>query len=98
MCLYLGWNLSATDIIVGLSDDSVAITSLGESQLEAKQEWKAHDFKLWTTSFDIQQTHLVYTGSDNYKFSGWYLHGVHSSWHFKIPTPIKWGLLYSQEP
>ncbi|PON72223.1 Guanine nucleotide-binding protein, beta subunit [Parasponia andersonii] len=71
MCLYLDWNPSATDITVGLSDGSVAITSLVESQLEVKQEWKAHDFELWTTSFDIQQPHLVYTGSDDCKFSGW---------------------------
>ncbi|PON72215.1 LOW QUALITY PROTEIN: WD40/YVTN repeat-like-containing domain containing protein [Parasponia andersonii] len=74
MCLYLGWNPSATDIIVGLSNDSVAITSLGESQLEVEQE-KAHNFKLWTTSFDIQQTHLAYTGSEDYKFNSWNLHG-----------------------
>ena len=71
MCLYLDWNPSATAITVGLSDGSVSIVSLLESKLEILEEWKAHDFELWTTSFDLHQPNLVYTGSDDCKFSCW---------------------------
>lgn len=56
---------------VGLSDGSVSIVSLDESQLNVLQEWKAHDFEVWAASFDIQQPMLVYTGSDDCKFSCW---------------------------
>ncbi|KAL9298196.1 hypothetical protein ACSQ67_024092 [Phaseolus vulgaris] len=71
MCLYLDWNSSATCITVGLSDGSVSIVSVLESKLEIQQEWKAHDFEVWTTSFDTHQPNLVYTGSDDCKFSCW---------------------------
>lgn len=71
MCLCLDWNPSATSITVGLSDGSLSIVSLLESQMEVQQEWKAHDFELWATSFDIHQPQLVYTGSDDCKFSCW---------------------------
>ncbi|XP_012568702.1 uncharacterized protein [Cicer arietinum] len=71
MCLYLDWNPSATSITVGLSDGCVSIVSLLESKLEIQEEWKAHDFELWTTSFDIHQPNLVYTGSDDCKFCCW---------------------------
>lgn len=70
MCLCLDWNPSAASITVGLSDGSVSILSLNESELRT-QEWKAHDFELWATSFDIHQPQLVYTGSDDCKFSCW---------------------------
>lgn len=71
MCLCLEWNPSATSITVGLSDGSVSIVSVVESQLEVLQQWKAHEFELWATTFDVHQPHLVYTGSDDCKFSGW---------------------------
>ncbi|KAL2227975.1 diphthine methyltransferase homolog isoform X1 [Sesamum indicum] len=71
MCLCIDWNSSATSMAVGLSDGSVSIISLDESQLNILQEWKAHDFELWAASFDIQQPMLVYTGSDDCKFSCW---------------------------
>lgn len=71
MCLFLDWNPSATSITVGLSDGSVSIVSLAESQLETQESWKAHDFEVWTTSFDIHQPQLVYSGSDDCKFSCW---------------------------
>lgn len=71
MCLCLEWNPSATSITVGLSDGSVSIVSVVESQLEVLQQWKAHEFELWATSFDVHQPHMVYTGSDDCKFSGW---------------------------
>ncbi|GFP88097.1 diphthamide biosynthesis protein 7 homolog [Phtheirospermum japonicum] len=71
MCLCIDWNSSATSLAVGLSDGSVSIVSLHEAQLNILQEWKAHDFELWAASFDIQQPMLVYTGSDDCKFSCW---------------------------
>ncbi|KAJ0106160.1 hypothetical protein Patl1_18065 [Pistacia atlantica] len=79
MCLCLEWNPSATSITVGLSDGSVSIISLEESKLEIQQDWKAHDFELWATSFDIHQPQLVYTGSDDCKFSCWDIRGSTSS-------------------
>ncbi|KAG4138526.1 hypothetical protein ERO13_D07G139801v2 [Gossypium hirsutum] len=57
-------NPTATSVSVGLSDGSVSITTLAESKIEKLQGWKAHDFELWTTCFDIHQPQLVYTGSD----------------------------------
>ncbi|TYI50124.1 hypothetical protein E1A91_D12G080200v1 [Gossypium mustelinum] len=57
-------NPTATSVSVRISDGSVSITTLAESKIEKLQEWKAHDFELWTTCFDIHQPQLVYTGSD----------------------------------
>ncbi|KAB2609319.1 diphthamide biosynthesis protein 7-like protein [Pyrus ussuriensis x Pyrus communis] len=54
MCLFLDWNPSATSITVGLSDFSIR-----ESQLETIEMWNAHDFEVWTTSFDIHQPQLL---------------------------------------
>jgi diphthamide biosynthesis protein 7 len=71
MCLCVDWNPSTTSISVGLSDGSVSVVSFSESQLNVIQEWKAHDFELWAASFDIHQPQLVYTGSDDCKFSCW---------------------------
>lgn len=71
MCLCLDWNPSATSISVGLSDGSVSIISLLESETSILQEWKAHTFELWATSFDPHQPNIVYTGSDDCKFSCW---------------------------
>ncbi|KAG6753134.1 hypothetical protein POTOM_043178 [Populus tomentosa] len=45
--------------------------SFSESQLDVIQEWEAHEFELWAASFDIHQPQLVYTGSDDCKFSCW---------------------------
>ncbi|CAI0398576.1 unnamed protein product [Linum tenue] len=79
MCLCLDWNPSATSISLGLSDGSVSVVSISESQLVVVQEWQAHAFELWTASFDIHQPHLVYSGSDDCKFSCWDLRDDPSS-------------------
>lgn len=71
MCLCLDWNSSDTSITVGLSDGSISIISITESQLSPQQEWKAHDFEVWAAAFDIHQPQLVYTGSDDCKFICW---------------------------
>ncbi|OIW16403.1 hypothetical protein TanjilG_19119 [Lupinus angustifolius] len=92
MCLYLDWNPSETSITVGLSDGSVSIVSLCESKLEVQQEWKAHDFELWTTSFDIHQPNLVYTGSDDCKFSCWDLRDSPSNLVFQSSKVHKMGV------
>ncbi|TYH62971.1 hypothetical protein ES332_D07G157800v1 [Gossypium tomentosum] len=52
-------NPTATSVSVGLSDGSVSITTLAESKIEKLQGWKAHDFELWTTCFDIHQPQLI---------------------------------------
>ncbi|CAN6585383.1 unnamed protein product [Malus baccata var. baccata] len=52
-CLFLDWNPSTTSITMGLPDGSIR-----ESQLETNEMWNAHDFEVWTTSFDIHQPQL----------------------------------------
>ncbi|KAK4278284.1 hypothetical protein QN277_016149 [Acacia crassicarpa] len=92
MCLYLDWNPSATLITVGLSDGSVSIVSLLESRLEIQENWKAHEFELWTTSFDTHQPNLVYTGSDDCKFTGWDLRDSPSRMVFQNSKVHKMGV------
>ena len=92
MCLFLDWNPSATCISVGLSDGSISIISLRESQLDICQEWKAHEFELWSTSFDIHQPQLVYTGSDDCKFSCWDLRDSPSKLAFQNSKVHKMGV------
>ncbi|KAJ7960955.1 WD40 repeat [Quillaja saponaria] len=92
MCLYLDWNPSATSLTVGLSDGSVSIISFSESKLEIQEEWKAHDFELWATSFDIHQPQLVYTGSDDCKFSCWDLRDSPSNLVFQNSKIHKMGV------
>ena len=70
MCLCLDWNPLATSLTVGLSDGSISVASLAESQLIEDQQLKAHDFELWATSFDPHQPSVVYAGSDDCKFIG----------------------------
>ncbi|MCL7038685.1 hypothetical protein MKW94_001899 [Papaver nudicaule] len=71
MCLCVDWNPSATSITVGLSDGSVSVLTLAESQLKIQQSWEAHEFEVWAANFDTQQPNLVYTGSDDCKFCCW---------------------------
>lgn len=92
MCLCLDWNPSATSITVGLSDGSVSVVSLTESRLSTVQEWKAHDFELWAASFDIHQPHVVYTGSDDCKFSCWDLRDDPSKLVFQNTKVHKMGV------
>ncbi|XP_043813434.1 diphthine methyltransferase homolog isoform X2 [Manihot esculenta] len=92
MCLCLDWNPSATSISVGLSNGSVSIVSFSESQLDVSQEWKAHDFELWATSFDMHQPQLVYTGSDDCKFSCWDLRDSPPNMAFQNSKAHKMGV------
>lgn len=77
---------------VGLSNGSVSILSLEESQLNISQEWKAHDFELWAASFDIQHPRLVYTGSDDCRFSCWDLREDPSQLAFQNTKTHKMGV------
>lgn len=92
MCLCLDWNPLATSLAVGLSDGSVSIASLAESQLSVEQQWKAHEFELWAASFDIHQPNVVYTGSDDCKFSGWDLREASSMPAFRNSKIHKMGI------
>lgn len=92
MCLCLDWNPSATSISVGLSDGSLSIISLMESKLDIQQEWKAHEFELWAASFDIHQPQLVYSGSDDCKFSCWDLRDCPSNLVFQNSKIHKMGV------
>ncbi|EPS60586.1 hypothetical protein M569_14216 [Genlisea aurea] len=79
MSLCVDWHPSAASMAVGLSDGSVSIVSLDQSILNERHHWKAHDFELWAASFDIQNPMLVYTGSDDCRFSCWDLRNDPSS-------------------
>lgn len=92
MCLYLDWNPFATSVTVGLSNGSVSIVSLVDSGLRVQEEWKAHDFELWTTIFDTNQPHLVYTGSDDCKLCCWDLRGGSSKLVFQNSKAHKMGV------
>ncbi|XP_057475032.1 uncharacterized protein LOC130763098 [Actinidia eriantha] len=92
MCLCLDWNPSATSISVGLSDGSVSIISFLDAKLDIQEEWKAHEFELWATSFDIHQPQLVYTGSDDCKFSCWDLRDGPSKLAFQNSKSHKMGV------
>ncbi|KAM7275796.1 hypothetical protein ACFE04_017662 [Oxalis oulophora] len=83
MCLCLDWNPSGTETTVGLSDGSLSINSLAESKLETIQEWKAHGFEVWASSFDTHQPDLVYSGSDDCKFICWDLRDSPSNLAFQ---------------
>ncbi|KAF9622126.1 hypothetical protein IFM89_029410 [Coptis chinensis] len=92
MCLCLDWNPSATSISVGLSDGSASIITVREAQLKVQQTWVAHDFEVWATSFDTHQPHLVYTGSDDCRFSCWDLRESLSSLAFQNKKTHKMGI------
>ncbi|KAF9624507.1 hypothetical protein IFM89_011620 [Coptis chinensis] len=92
MCLCLDWNPSATSISVGLLDGSVSIITVREAQLKVQKTWVAHDFEVWATSFDTHQPHLVYTGSDDCRFSCWDLRESPSSLAFQNKKTHKMGI------
>ncbi|XP_023763320.1 uncharacterized protein LOC111911806 [Lactuca sativa] len=83
MCLCLDWNPSATSISVGHSDGSISLTAFQETKTITLQQWKAHDYEVWATTFDPDQPNLVYTGSDDCKFKGWDLRNSPSSTTFQ---------------
>ncbi|KAJ6810300.1 diphthine methyltransferase [Iris pallida] len=71
MCLYVDWNLSSTSTVLGLSDGSISTVAVREDQLQTSQLWMAHEYEVWCTVFDTYQPHLLYSGSDDCRFSCW---------------------------
>ncbi|KAK1326246.1 WD-40 repeat-containing protein MSI5 [Acorus calamus] len=71
MCLCLDWHPLGTSISLGLSNGSIAVVTLQESQPHISQTWQAHDYEVWATSFDNHQPQLLYTGSDDCRLSCW---------------------------
>ncbi|XP_076922668.1 uncharacterized protein LOC143584519 [Bidens hawaiensis] len=92
MCLCLDWNPRATLISTGLSNGSVSLISVDETKTSVLQEWKAHDFEVWATTFDPDQPHIVYTGSDDCKFKGWDLRTSPSKIAFQNSKAHKMGV------
>ncbi|KAL8037321.1 hypothetical protein ABFX02_11G031400 [Erythranthe guttata] len=92
MCLCIDWNQFAKSMAVGHSNGSISIVSLNESEINLLQEFKAHDFEVWAASFDIQQPKLVYTGSDDCKFTGWDLRDNPSNLVFQNKKTHKMGI------
>ncbi|KAI3866574.1 hypothetical protein MKX03_023786 [Papaver bracteatum] len=56
ICMCLDWGPSATSITVGLSDGSIFVLTLAESQLKCR----SHEYEVWAANFDTQQPNLVY--------------------------------------
>ncbi|KAJ3692529.1 hypothetical protein LUZ60_012879 [Juncus effusus] len=71
MCLYVDWRNSLDCISVSHSDGSISLISFKESELKVTQNWQAHQFEAWTTTFDLFNPHLLYSGSDDCRFSCW---------------------------
>lgn len=58
-------------IMLGLSDGSVLIVAVREDQLGSSQSWVAHDCEVWATALDTCTLKLMYSGSDDCRFSCW---------------------------
>lgn len=71
MCLCLDWNPLGSSISVGLSDGSISIVTVRETQLSIQETWVAHDYEVWATSFDTHHPQMVYSGADDCRFSCW---------------------------
>ncbi|XP_073009965.1 uncharacterized protein [Typha latifolia] len=99
MCLCVDWDASGGSISVGLSDGSVSVLSLRESQLQVLQSWAAHEYEIWTTSFDTHRPHLLYSGSDDCHFSCWDIRQNPSELVFQNTKSHKMGVCcISQDP
>uniref|UniRef100_A0A1D1XY32 methylated diphthine methylhydrolase n=1 Tax=Anthurium amnicola TaxID=1678845 RepID=A0A1D1XY32_9ARAE len=92
MCLCLDWNPSATCLSVGLSDGSISLVSIGDTQLQLLQSWEAHEYEVWAASFDVHQPLLLYTGSDDCCFSCWDLRQSPSKLVFRNAKSHKMGV------
>lgn len=62
---------SAQDLVVSLSDGSVAVFDARGPQLEERVRWHAHDFEPWIAAFDCWQPSAIWTGGDDCKLKGW---------------------------
>ncbi|KAJ7517316.1 hypothetical protein O6H91_21G018500 [Diphasiastrum complanatum] len=76
MCLSLEWdpfpiNSSHSRIVISHSDGSLSTVRLDQGSLELDQTWQAHDFELWTTTFDFWKPSVVYSGADDCHFCVW---------------------------
>ncbi|KAJ0989025.1 hypothetical protein J5N97_007381 [Dioscorea zingiberensis] len=71
MCLCVDWHPSAEQISVGLAAGSVALVQVRESCLQNLQLWAAHEYEVWTASFDVHRHQLLYTGADDCSFCCW---------------------------
>ncbi|XP_008812176.1 diphthine methyltransferase [Phoenix dactylifera] len=92
MCLCVDWNTSAGSISLGLSDGSASIVTVRESQLQLSQSWAAHEYELWATTFDTCRPHLLFTGSDDCRFSCWDLRESPSNLVFQNAKSHKMGV------
>ncbi|ONK66230.1 uncharacterized protein A4U43_C06F5570 [Asparagus officinalis] len=99
MCLCVDWNPSSSSVSLGLSDGSICIASVRESQLQISQSWVAHGYEVWATAFDISTPQLLYTGSDDCRFNCWDLREDPSSLVFQNAKSHKMGVCcFAQSP
>ncbi|KMZ64792.1 WD repeat-containing protein [Zostera marina] len=92
MCLCLDWSPSSTSISLGLSDGSVSMATLAESEIHVSQSWKAHDYEVWSTLIDYHQPQLLYTGSDDCRFCCWDLRDTPPNSVFRNTKSHKMGV------
>lgn len=92
MCLCVDWSPNAQFIALGLSDGSVSTVMIREAELQISQSWLAHEYEVWSTSFDTHQPQLLYTGSDDCRFNCWDLRENPSNSVFQNAKSHKMGV------
>lgn len=76
LALSLDWSTGqgeSSDVRVVSSDSTGSLTllSLGEADLTAVCQWKAHEYEAWISAFSYWDTQTVYSGGDDSKLKGW---------------------------
>ena len=99
MCLCVDWNLSSSSVSLGLSDGSISIVNAREAELQISQSWMAHAYEVWATAFDICTPQLLYSGSDDCRFSCWDLRESPSTLVFQNTKSHQMGVCcFAQTP
>lgn len=89
ICLSVDWNNqmisnSNPQLAVSLSNGQMSICSLDDGSLGVKEKWNAHTLfggepaEVWITSFDPQDSNVVYSGGDDCIMKQWDLRLVGS--------------------
>ncbi|KAM5536189.1 hypothetical protein V8D89_010088 [Ganoderma adspersum] len=77
LCLSLDWSSRRNptaglgDLIVSLSNGSLALLRPGDDGLVQADSWHAHDYEPWIAAWDCWDTNVVYSGGDDLKMKGW---------------------------
>jgi len=69
----------------------ISIVNARKDELQISQSWMAHGYEVWATTFDIC-THLLYSGSDDCRFSCWDLRDSPSTLVFQNTKSHQMGI------